>query len=79
MTTNLGLRQIKGCVALAPVTLHCDNIPAKYRGQHKSYEENANAWMVDEESMKIFMGKLPSPALFQNPISRNAPSNRVQH
>lgn len=38
-----------------PVTTHYDNVPAKYAGDYKSYEENGNgAPVIDKTSMEIF-------------------------
>ena len=37
--------------------LHPEYIPDEFALTHKSYEENADAWLVDGESMRVFMGK----------------------
>lgn len=46
---------IKGIVAIVPLTLHPDNVPAEYASDYKSYTENAtNVPIIDRESMNQF-------------------------
>ncbi|KAL3442012.1 Alpha/Beta hydrolase protein [Aspergillus insuetus] len=48
-------KYIKGVVALVPLTLHRDNIPAKFRKDYRSYVENAtDVPFIDGSSLKTF-------------------------
>lgn len=51
-------KYIKGVVALVPLALHWDNVPAEYKGDYKSYDENAdNVPIIDKAAMETFYRK----------------------
>jgi versiconal hemiacetal acetate esterase len=55
---------IKAAVALGPVTLHPDNVPAEYQEQYTAYTENAtDVPVIDKKSMLTFFGNPPPPLL----------------
>lgn len=46
---------IRGIVAIVPLTLHPENVPAEYAADYKAYTENAsNVPIIDKESMQQF-------------------------
>lgn len=45
---------VKGVVALAPMTIHPDYVPDKFRQHLKSWEENREGPIVDFDGMMIF-------------------------
>ncbi|KAJ0423076.1 Alpha/Beta hydrolase protein [Aspergillus carlsbadensis] len=48
-------KYIKGVVALVPLTLHWDNVPAQFEKDYRSYTENAtDVPIIDGSSMKTF-------------------------
>ncbi|KAE8168031.1 Alpha/Beta hydrolase protein [Aspergillus tamarii] len=50
-----GRKYIKGVVALVPLTLHWDNVPAEYKGDYTSYDDNAdNVPVIDRSTMESF-------------------------
>ncbi|TGO43338.1 hypothetical protein BHYA_0002g01430 [Botrytis hyacinthi] len=49
--------QIKGIVAMVPVTAHPSSIPASYKNHYKSYDENAHGVpVIDADAMNTFFG-----------------------
>lgn len=62
--TDMKCSQVRGCIALGPFTLHPDYVPPKYKSMHTSYQDNADAFNADEESMHIFAGTHSSCKLF---------------
>lgn len=56
---DLPTNVIKGVIALAPVTLHPDNVPAKFQGEYVSYQENGhNVPIIDKSSMEAFFASV---------------------
>jgi versiconal hemiacetal acetate esterase len=54
-------KYIKGVVAIVPLTLHWDNIPAEFQEDYRAYVENAtDVPIIDASSMKTFYGKSKS-------------------
>lgn len=52
-------KYIKGVVAMVPVTLHWDHVPAEFQADYKSYVENAaSVPIIDKSSMESFFGML---------------------
>jgi versiconal hemiacetal acetate esterase len=51
--------RVQGVVALAPMTIHPDFVPEKYRPYLRSWEENCDGPVVDFEGMLVFQGKCP--------------------
>ncbi|KAB8261558.1 Alpha/Beta hydrolase protein [Aspergillus pseudonomiae] len=50
-----GRKYIKGVVALVPLALHWDNVPAEYKGDYTSYDDNAdNVPVIDKSTMESF-------------------------
>ncbi|KAE8375823.1 Alpha/Beta hydrolase protein [Aspergillus bertholletiae] len=48
-------KYIQGVVALVPLTLHWDNVPAEYKADYKSYDDNAaNVPIIDKSTMESF-------------------------
>ncbi|OJJ65608.1 hypothetical protein ASPBRDRAFT_35807 [Aspergillus brasiliensis CBS 101740] len=48
-------KYIKGVVALVPLTLHWDNVPAEFQEDYRSYVENAtDVPIIDGSSMRTF-------------------------
>ena len=45
---------LKGVVALVPATVHYDNVPAEYKSQHTSVQDNKEAPVLAKESMDSF-------------------------
>ncbi|KAK0277449.1 hypothetical protein LTR91_006080 [Friedmanniomyces endolithicus] len=46
---------LKGIIAMVPLTLHYDHVPAKYKDMYTAYKDNAkDTPVIDGESMQIF-------------------------
>ncbi|KAH7304210.1 Alpha/Beta hydrolase protein [Stachybotrys elegans] len=59
--------RVKGVVALAPMTIHPEHVPDKYRSYLKSWEENNDGPIVDYKGMLIFQSINGSTAQKKNP------------
>ncbi|CCD53122.1 hypothetical protein QC760_001544 [Botrytis cinerea] len=56
--------QIKGIVAMVPVTAHPSSIPAAYKNHYKSYDENAHdVPIIDLDTMNTFFGAVDADPL----------------
>lgn len=51
------LRKLDGVIALTPITLHPDNVPAEHAGDYTSYVENADAPIMGSHAMRIYLGE----------------------
>ena len=61
-----GRKYIKGVVALVPLALHWDNVPAEYKGDYTSYDDNAdNVPVIDKSTMESFYRKSSPKSLIQ--------------
>lgn len=49
--------KIKGLVAIVPVTIHPDVVPAEYKSMHTSYEEHSTDTVNSQSAMGAFFGK----------------------
>ena len=50
---------LKGIVALVPLTVHYDHVPAKYKSMYKAFTENAtDVPILDKNSVDIFYREL---------------------
>ena len=56
---DLPTNAIKGVVALAPVTLHPENVPSQFQGEYSSYRENGdNVPVINKASMDEFFASV---------------------
>lgn len=53
--------RVKGIVALVPVTIHPDAIPAEMKAAYTSYETNANVTVNTQSAMKTFFDTYGAP------------------
>lgn len=51
------LRKLDGVIALTPITLHPDNVPAEHVAGYTSYTENADAPIMGSHAMRIYLSK----------------------
>lgn len=49
--------QLKGVVALVPITVHKDNVPSEYKSEHTSMTDNSDAPVINDASMDSFYSK----------------------
>lgn len=52
--------RVKGVVALAPMTIHPEHVPERYKPHLKAWEENRDGPVVDFEGMMLFQGVPPT-------------------
>ncbi|KAL2018284.1 hypothetical protein VTK56DRAFT_988 [Thermocarpiscus australiensis] len=48
--------QVAGIVALAPITMHPEHVPAEFRPDYTAYEENAEGPLINRAAMYVFNG-----------------------
>ncbi|KAI9155742.1 alpha/beta-hydrolase [Paramyrothecium foliicola] len=58
--------RVKGIVSLAPMTIHPEHVPEKYRSHLKSWDENRNGPVVDYNGMMVFQSINGSTAQRKN-------------
>lgn len=46
--------QLAGIVALAPITMHPEHVPAEFRPDFTAYEENAEGPLINRAAMYVF-------------------------